>query len=244
METKYDEGRRYEFLFDSITAAPINGLGPYAPGVTITTTPNRNNLLRDRRQAQFGRKIFAEVSWVGAMRLALDFENQVDIANAVIPTPVRFALRVKRPFNSFSPSGNEVIAPPTYTFSTEGLEPRFNDKSTAESALDLIRVVPNPYYGYSLYETSQTDNRVKITNLPIRCSVAIYTLNGTLVRKLAKDDRSTFIDWDMKNHKGIPVASGAYIMHIDAGEIGQKTVKWMGILRPVDLDGLPTSGGR
>lgn len=243
METKYDEGRRYEFLFDSITAAPINGNPPYVPGVNITGN-NRNLLARDRRQAQFGRKIFSEVSWVGAMRLAPEFDNQVDVANAVIPTTVRFSLRVKRPFNSFSPSGNEAIAPPVYTFTTGGLEPRFNDRATAESALDLIRVVPNPYYGYSLYETSQTDNRVKITNLPIRCSVAIYTLNGTLVRKLAKDDRSTFIDWDMKNHKGIPVASGAYIIHIDAGEIGQKTVKWMGVLRPIDLDGLPTSGGR
>jgi hypothetical protein len=34
------------------------------------------------------------------------------------------------------------------------------------NALDSIKVVPNPYYGFSQYETSQFTNTVKITNLP------------------------------------------------------------------------------
>ena len=35
---------------------------------------------------------------------------------------------------------------------------------------------------------------------------------------------------------GIPIASGIYIVHIDAGEIGEKVLKWFGALRPTDLD--------
>jgi len=35
---------------------------------------------------------------------------------------------------------------------------------------------------------------------------------------------------------GIPVASGIYIIHVDAQGIGEKTVKWFGVLRPIDLD--------
>ena len=31
--------------------------------------------------------------------------------------------------------------------------------------LELINVVPNPYYGYSEYETSQLDNRIKIEKM-------------------------------------------------------------------------------
>jgi hypothetical protein len=121
----------------------------------------------------------------------------------------------------------------------------------------LIKVVPNPYYAYSEYETSQFDNKIKITNLPNICTVSIYTVNGTLVRTLTKDtknspynngdsslgssttDRNTAfdsaIDWDLKNSYGIPIASGAYIIHIKADGIGEKIIKWFGVLRPLDL---------
>ena len=116
----------------------------------------------------------------------------------------------------------------------------------------MINVVPNPYYAYSSYETSQLDNRIKITNLPARCTVTILTQNGTLIRKFKRDtginqtegtavnpksvNAETSIEWDLKNQSGIPVASGLYIIHIDAGALGSKTLKWFGILRPIDLD--------
>ena len=49
-------------------------------------------------------------------------------------------------------------------------------------AMETIKVVPNPYYGYSSYEKNQLDNRVKITNLPSRATISIFTIGGTLVR--------------------------------------------------------------
>jgi hypothetical protein len=125
---------------------------------------------------------------------------------------------------------------PLYEIDATSLAPIRNDMATAKSALDLIRVVPNPYYAASRYETSQVDNRVKFTNLPQRCDIRIYTLGGSLVRTLRKDDPFTFVDWDLLNQERIPVASGAYIIHINAPGIGEKVVKWFGVMRPIDLD--------
>jgi len=96
--------------------------------------------------------------------------------------------------------------------------------------------VPNPYYGASGYETGQVDNRVKITNLPKECTISIYTINGNLIRQVKKDNEISYFEWDLKNNYGIPIASGMYVIHIDAEDIGEKVLKWFGALRPTDLD--------
>ena len=59
---------------------------------------------------------------------------------------------------------------------------------------------------------------------------------GQIVSEGRDDNLSTALDWDLKNTAGITVASGIYIIHIDAGSLGEKVVKWFGIMRPVDLD--------
>jgi hypothetical protein len=125
---------------------------------------------------------------------------------------------------------------PMYQFNTEDIATVTNSTDVAESALDLINVVPNPYYGYSSYETDQLDNRVRIINLPEKCTISIYTVNGTLVRQITKDESKTSVDWDMKNYAGIPIAGGVYLVHVKAPGIGEKVVKWFGVQRPVDLN--------
>jgi hypothetical protein len=126
---------------------------------------------------------------------------------------------------------------PMYSFSTEGIAPDTADFKKAESDLDLINVVPNPYYAFSGYEVNQLDNRIKITNLPRKCTVTIYTMNGTLIRQFSKDtDAITSIDWDLKNYAGIPISGGLYIIHVNADGIGERTLKWFGSLRPIDLN--------
>ena len=114
-----------------------------------------------------------------------------------------------------------------------------NNQATSESALDMINVVPNPYYGKSTYEINQLDNRVKITNLPKNATISIYTVSGTLVRRMKKDTEISSIDWDLKNDYGIPIASGLYIIHVRTmidGKEENKILKWFGVLSPIDLD--------
>ena len=57
-----------------------------------------------------------------------------------------------------------------------------------------------------------------------------------LIRKLTKDSPITSLDWDLKNQAGIPIASGLYIVHVDVPGVGEKILKFFGVLRPVDLD--------
>jgi hypothetical protein len=128
---------------------------------------------------------------------------------------------------------------PYYAFTTAGLENKVSQTEVAKDAMELINIVPNPYYAFSKYEVNQLDNRVKITNLPSKCTISIFTLNGTLIRKFKRDTNvdnsagsttdvpnlSTSLDWDMKNTKGIPVASGMYIIHVDAPGLGEKNIK-------------------
>jgi hypothetical protein len=48
------------------------------------------------------------------------------------------------------------------------------------------------------------------------------------------------IEWDLKNNKGIIVASGVYLVHVDATAIGwgERTIKWFGINNKFDSSGL------
>ena len=141
---------------------------------------------------------------------------------------------------------------PMYTFTTEGIATHTGVHDLAVEALDLIKVVPNPYYAYSSYETSSVETKVKITNLPEKCTISIYNLSGTLIRKYTKGEASTMHtpkglsdpsawhdesqDWDLKNIAGIPISSGVYIIHVEVPEVGEKIVKWFGVMRPIELD--------
>lgn len=218
MNTRYDQGTAIANTFDQI--ASIIGPTPY--------------------QTQAQNQVFNNAMWVGYPRLAK--------GATLLASDVRVRLRVNREFTSYTNTEQYNVTSdnrattykgnfnPEYTFTTNNLVPQVNQTSIAQNGLDLIRVVPNPYYAYSQYEQRQLDNIVKITNLPRKCKIQIYTVNGTLVRTYNKDDSKTFLDWNLKNDNNLPIASGVYIIHVDAGNIGSKVVKFFGIMRPIDLE--------
>jgi hypothetical protein len=155
---------------------------------------------------------------------------------------LKVRMRVTKPYMQFQDyQARPATAPinnnkPLYKFSLDELAPTFGDMSTARSAMDLINVVPNPYYAYSAYERNQLDNRIKITNLPPECTITIYNTSGSLIRRFTKSDNSiTSVDWDLKNFANIPISSGIYIVHIKAPGIGERVIKWFGVLRPTDI---------
>ena len=123
-----------------------------------------------------------------------------------------------------------------YKFNSSDILTLLDDTATKKEGLKEVNIVPNPYYGVSGYETGQVDNKVKVTNLPKECTISIYTINGNLIRQVKKDNEISYFEWDLKNNYGIPIASGIYVIHIDAGDIGEKVLKWFGALRPTDLD--------
>ncbi|MBK6551239.1 MAG: T9SS C-terminal target domain-containing protein [Flavobacteriales bacterium] len=180
-------------------------------------------------------KVFRGIGWVGSA--------VVVPGRQLLETDVRVVLNVKKPYRNYvdypqnpwpiEPVRNEGL--PLYTFSTNGLATVNDNMPAAENALDLINVVPNPYYAFSGYETTRLDNRIKFVNLPQTCTISIYTVSGTLVRKYSKDNDLTFLDWDLKNASNIPIAGGVYICHIDVPGVGERVIKWFGALRPIDL---------
>lgn len=198
---------------DFVTGSQNGHVFPNVPGVGSVTISGAHNTF----------------AWVTIPMLTdpkYSFKNPADM-----PCDVTIKLRVNKKFTTDKP---------TYSFNTNKLAASLNQKDIAENALDLIRVVPNPYYGRSgsgkyRYENTQIDSRVKLTNLPQKCTIKIFTLNGTLVRTFKKDSEAPNIEWDLKNSSGVPVASGVYIFHIDAGDLGQKVVKFFGIMPEVDL---------
>jgi len=143
---------------------------------------------------------------------------------------------------------------PLYKFNTNGMTPQVNSASAASNALFEIGVVPNPYYAFSGYEGTtglpgQVDNRIRITNLPSKCTISIFTTNGSLIRQFKRseapdnsrggiglDNPNTSQDWDLKNEKGITIASGIYLIHVEVPGVGERVIKWFGVLRPIDLD--------
>lgn len=129
---------------------------------------------------------------------------------------------------------------PLYSFSTADLAPVINTTTEYhDEMLADINIVPNPYYGFSKYESTALETYVKIVNLPAPCDVSIYSSNGVLIRTLSKkasENATTYIDWDLKNHAGIPVAGGVYIIHVKAPGVGERTLRFFCAMRPTDLN--------
>lgn len=217
---RYDEGKwamdilkKSDAVFDSV-------------GISATLKNALSNSIK--------RNLLRSALWTG-MPVAIEGKNWLS-------GELRVRMRVTKPYTRYSTYGLEQpTAPkndnlPLYQFSLDGLASQTNNVNTARSALDLINVVPNPYYAYSAYETNQLDNRIKIVNLPPQCTITIYNVSGTLVKKFIKaDNQITSLDWNLTNYANIPISSGIYIIHVHVPGVGERTIKWFGVLRPTDL---------
>ena len=191
-------------------------------------TLNTNyDLFENWHLASRKKKLIPKITWV--MPAMGNFSN-----NPQEWTEYGVSLRVTEPYGVRNSDENNGAS--KYRFNTSDILTVLNDEATQKEGLDMVNIVPNPYYGVSGYETGQVDNRVKIINLPKKCTISIYSINGLLIRQIKKDAETTEYEWDLKNRFGIPVASGVYIIHIDAPGIGEKVIKWFGSMRPIDLD--------
>jgi len=173
---------------------------------------------------------FQSAMWC-SIPLSVDGENWLS-------NECRVRLRVSKAYNknysTYGSTNPENKNLPMYRFNTLSLFTDVNNTEVAKSALDLINVVPNPYYALNDYEESIYENKVKITNVPSNCTVSIFNIQGTLVRKFVNDDPfNTTIDWDLRNASGKLVSGGVYIIHVKAPGIGERTIKWFGSMKTV-----------
>jgi len=183
-------------------------------------------------------QLFMHAMWVSIPLVPKNyaFKNPLTIPNQDIKIKIRMAnpyFRDIGELEQYAPNNNY----PMYSFNTNNIVVEKDVVEVAKEKLELINVVPNPYYGYSEYEATQVDNYVRFTNLPQKCTLTIYQSNGTIIRRLEKDNENPYITWDLKNQSQIPISGGIYIIHINAPGIGEKVIKWFGVLRPTDLIG-------
>ncbi|MCS7013263.1 MAG: hypothetical protein NZM05_06495 [Chloroherpetonaceae bacterium] len=139
---------------------------------------------------------------------------------------------------------------------TVELKAQTEDPERVKSALDNIKVFPNPYIVTNTAEGNlvgadtrgRAARKIFFKNVPLRSTIRIYTIRGELIRTLYADnpdgntsfgkrDREnegvgTFsyptsqVEWDLKTSENLDVAYGIYLYHVDAPGIGTKTGKF------------------
>jgi hypothetical protein len=232
MGTRYDEGNAFFTKMTGFNADPAGNTPP-----TVK------------------QEVWRNAKWVSPSLLNGQFKLK-SWKDGIVPTTTRVKLRVSRPYDAFVGDGvtatnaggkgaNVKVGYPVYEFNLDKYAPAplTSDnnpyKNDEKALLERIKVTPNPYYAYSGYEGTRLDSRVRIVNLPEVATIQIYSIDGTLVKTIRKNDKATtFVDWDVKNNVNIPVASGMYLIHVKIKtEQGDKEtiLKWFGIMRPQDI---------
>jgi hypothetical protein len=217
--------------------------------------------IRSRLDPKFGttssplrkNSALGSITWTAVPNIVLG-QKMLSYRDGLIPNEMIIKLRVENSYKHLKTLSSVHDGYPTYRIKLDGVEASPLTAEGISSQLDMINAVPNPYYGYSAYEITQFNNVVKITNLPPKCKVTIYSLDGKFIRQFnrneaadnaaclepAIDSRQVFpdLDWDLKNTQAIPVASGVYLIHVDAPGLGERVIKWFGTNRKFDPSGL------
>lgn len=250
---------------DDVFAAGGTGVPPDFPMggmhyvyVTLQPYDGCASLVNDLRPGgtNFNKfRALQNITWTG-IPLALD-EEILPYKDGLIPNDVVIKIRVDNPYQMTQEVAGGDYQYPKYRMCFDGVEAApVADGQSINAALAQINVVPNPYYGYAAYETTTLSTTVKITNLPANCIVTIYSVDGRFIRQYRRNETGIIqqpprsnppiaetqvipdIEWDLKNNKGIPIASGVYLIHIDAPGLGEHVIKWFGINRQFDPSGL------
>jgi hypothetical protein len=190
------------------------------------------------------------INWAG-MIYATPNNKFLSYKDGLIPNDVTVTMRVNNPYAPLkgkATNGNH----PAYKFSLVGKQAApLTTQTQIDSSLNFINIVPNPYYGFSAYETTEFTTTVKMTNLPPKCKISIYTLDGKFIRQFNRDEKPTVypeiylygnrskqinpdVEWDLKNDKNIPVSSGVYLINVDAGALGSRVIKFFAVNRQFD----------
>lgn len=205
------------------------------------------------------------ITWC-SMSMMQNNQNILSYADGIVPTDASFKLRATKPYNLEKEF--DILTPSTsckvigerslYEFEIAGRTAQAVAVTDGEEYLSEVNVVPNPYYAFSAYETSQFTKTVKITNLPAECTVTIYSLDGKFIKQFKRDLQITQrpganpgvintqinpdLEWDLENTAGIPIASGVYLVHIskpatETEPAAERTIKWFGVNRQYDPTG-------
>jgi hypothetical protein len=175
------------------------------------------------------RELYGSLTWISY--------PIVTPGQTLMASDVTIKLRINKEYKNYVATG-ENNGRPMYSWSMDGVSTMTNSTEALQETLNLINIVPNPYNAFSEYERNKLDNRIKITNLPEKCTITIYNTQGKLIRTFKKESPITYQDWTLTNHANIPISSGVYLIHVSIPGIGERVLKAFIAMRMVDLENL------
>ncbi|MEO8398918.1 MAG: hypothetical protein ABI550_03785, partial [Ignavibacteriaceae bacterium] len=153
------------------------------------------------------------VSW----SLSLNRDTSISEGDQIPPKPGDiFRIATTKPFRTGE----------YFEYSTKA--PAF-DKGKAQTDLNKVAVVPNPYSGAASWEAASTqvgrgDRKIYFIHLPQKCTIRIYSISGKLVNTIEHngnvDDGEEA--WNLVSKDGMDISFGVYVYHIEAPGIGEK----------------------
>jgi hypothetical protein len=98
-----------------------------------------------------------------------------------------------------------------------------------------VEVFPNPYRIDGKYDESDYEEggnygrRIRFANVPPRCTIRIYTLDGDLVQTLYHEhdpdaSEATYAEWDLISRNTQAVVSGIYLFSVEDKDTGENQV--------------------
>ena len=98
----------------------------------------------------------------------------------------------------------------------------------AGTSISDVRIYPNPWRPNDGIEDNGTaETGITIDQLPANAKLRVYAMDGRLIRSVTPTDTSW--NWDGKNESGEDVASGVYLIAVDAN--GTRRISKLTILR-------------
>lgn len=98
-----------------------------------------------------------------------------------------------------------------------------------EYDLDMVRVVPNPYYMRAPWDRSRFEQQVWFQGLPSMCTIKIFNPAGLLVRTIKHEAEGAGAGadaWNLRTDEGSTVVSGLYIYQVTTPDGKEKVGKF------------------
>ena len=108
-------------------------------------------------------------------------------------------------------------------------------RSSVETPLSGIRIVPNPYSIASdianLRFGATVGDRIAFFNIPGLCKIRIYTETGELIKEILHTNGSGDEYWNSNTSSGQVIVSGVYIVIFENMKTGERAIKKLAVIR-------------
>ena len=89
------------------------------------------------------------------------------------------------------------------------------------------KVVANPHHDKAIgYNRQAEPNKLLFINLPLKCTIRIFTIRGDLVKTIKHDNGTTEQSWNQITQDNQLIFSGVYIFYVES-DMGNKIGKFV-----------------